>query len=96
MRRLVEDEAHWNAFGFIGAEAELTRAKGPCAAQAGGRTLPVVSLAQDRRCTRMRTARLGRTFSLAFAATIALFAAGGLTAARPSPDAGPGPGTCRY
>jgi tetratricopeptide (TPR) repeat protein len=34
MRRLVEDEAHWNAFGFIGAEAELTRAKGPCAAQA--------------------------------------------------------------
>jgi hypothetical protein len=35
MRRLVEDEAHWNAFGFIGAEAELTRANGPCAAQAG-------------------------------------------------------------
>jgi tetratricopeptide (TPR) repeat protein len=34
MRRLVEDEAHWNAFGFIGAEAELTRAKGPCAAEA--------------------------------------------------------------
>jgi hypothetical protein len=41
----------------------------------------------------MRTARLGRTFSLAFAAGIALFAAGGLTAARPSPDAGSGPGT---
>jgi tetratricopeptide (TPR) repeat protein len=34
MRRLVEDEAHWNAFGFIGAEAELTRANGPCAAEA--------------------------------------------------------------
>jgi len=34
MHRLVEDEAHWNAFGFVGAEAELTRAKGPCAAQA--------------------------------------------------------------
>jgi thioredoxin-like negative regulator of GroEL len=33
MRRLVEDEAHWNAFGFIGAEAELTRANGPCAAR---------------------------------------------------------------
>jgi len=31
MRRLVEDEAHWNAFGFIGAEADLTRANGPCA-----------------------------------------------------------------
>jgi hypothetical protein len=34
MRRLVEDEAHWNAFGYIGAEADLTRATGPCAAQA--------------------------------------------------------------
>jgi tetratricopeptide (TPR) repeat protein len=33
MRRLVEDEAHWNAFGYIGAEADLTRANGPCAAQ---------------------------------------------------------------
>ena len=32
LRRLVEDEAHWNAFGFIGAEADLTRANGPCAA----------------------------------------------------------------
>ena len=32
LRRLVEDEAHWNAFGFIGAEADLTRADGPCAA----------------------------------------------------------------
>jgi hypothetical protein len=32
LRRLVEDEAHWNAFGFIGAEADLTRAGGPCAA----------------------------------------------------------------
>lgn len=30
MRRLVADEAHWNAFGFIGAEADLTRANGPC------------------------------------------------------------------
>ena len=34
MRRLVEDEAHWNAFGFIGAEADLTRANGPCMAEA--------------------------------------------------------------
>jgi tetratricopeptide (TPR) repeat protein len=33
MRRLVDDEAHWNAFGFIGAEADLTRASGPCTAQ---------------------------------------------------------------
>jgi tetratricopeptide (TPR) repeat protein len=33
MHRLVEDEAHWNAFGFIGAEAELTRTDGPCVAQ---------------------------------------------------------------
>lgn len=32
LRRLVQDEAHWNAFGFIGAEADLTRANGPCAA----------------------------------------------------------------
>jgi tetratricopeptide (TPR) repeat protein len=32
LRRLVEDEAHWNAFGFIGAEADLTRTNGPCAA----------------------------------------------------------------
>jgi hypothetical protein len=31
LRRLVDDEAHWNAFGFIGAEADLTRANGPCA-----------------------------------------------------------------
>ena len=31
MRRLVQDDAHWNAFGFIGAEADLTRANGPCA-----------------------------------------------------------------
>jgi tetratricopeptide (TPR) repeat protein len=30
LRRLVEDEAHWNAFGFIGAETELTRVGGPC------------------------------------------------------------------
>jgi hypothetical protein len=30
MRRLVENEAHWNAFGFIGAKAGLTRANGPC------------------------------------------------------------------
>jgi hypothetical protein len=29
-RRLVEDELHWNAFGFIAAETELTRAGGPC------------------------------------------------------------------
>jgi tetratricopeptide (TPR) repeat protein len=28
--RLVEDELHWNAFGFIAAETELTRAGGPC------------------------------------------------------------------
>jgi hypothetical protein len=41
----------------------------------------------------MRTARLGRTFSLAFAAGIALFVVAGLTAAMPSPDAGSGPGT---
>jgi len=34
MRRLVEDEAHWNAFGFIGAEADLARTSGPCAALA--------------------------------------------------------------
>ncbi len=34
MRRLVQDEAHWNAFGFIGAEADLTRANGPCVAPA--------------------------------------------------------------
>ena len=34
LRRLVQDDAHWNAFGFIGAEADLTRANGPCAAQA--------------------------------------------------------------
>ena len=33
-RRLVQDDAHWNAFGFIGAEADLTRANGPCAAVA--------------------------------------------------------------
>jgi tetratricopeptide (TPR) repeat protein len=33
MRRLTEDEAHWNAFGYIGAEADLTRPKGPCAAE---------------------------------------------------------------
>ena len=32
LRRLVEDGAHWNAFGFIGAEADLTRANGPCGA----------------------------------------------------------------
>ena len=32
LRRLVQDETHWNAFGFIGAEAELTRANGPCGA----------------------------------------------------------------
>jgi hypothetical protein len=30
LRRLVQDDAHWNAFGFIGAEADLTRAGGPC------------------------------------------------------------------
>ena len=30
LRRLVQDDAHWNAFGFIGAEADLTRANGPC------------------------------------------------------------------
>jgi tetratricopeptide (TPR) repeat protein len=29
-RRLVEDEAHWNAFGFIAAETDLTRPGGPC------------------------------------------------------------------
>jgi len=29
-RRLVGDEAHWNAFGFIAAETELARAGGPC------------------------------------------------------------------
>jgi tetratricopeptide (TPR) repeat protein len=29
-RRLVEDELHWNAFGYIAAEAELARAGGPC------------------------------------------------------------------
>ena len=34
LRRLVEDEAHWNAFGFIGAEADLTRLGGPCASTA--------------------------------------------------------------
>jgi len=34
MRRLVQDDAHWNAFGYIGAETELTRANGPCAAVA--------------------------------------------------------------
>jgi len=34
MRRLVQDDAHWNAFGYIGAETELTRANGPCAAPA--------------------------------------------------------------
>jgi len=34
MRRLVQDDAHWNAFGYIGAETELTRANGPCVAQA--------------------------------------------------------------
>jgi len=34
MRRLVKDEAHWNAFGYIGAEADLTRKSGPCAAAA--------------------------------------------------------------
>jgi thioredoxin-like negative regulator of GroEL len=34
MQRLVEDEAHWNAFGFIGAEGDLARASGPCAAAA--------------------------------------------------------------
>jgi len=34
MRRLVQDDAHWNAFGFIGAEADLTRANGPCASAA--------------------------------------------------------------
>ena len=32
LRRLVEDEAHWNGFGYIGAEADLTRPNGPCAA----------------------------------------------------------------
>ena len=34
-RRLVQDEAHWNAFGFIGAETELARkdAGRPCAAR---------------------------------------------------------------
>ena len=32
LRRLVQDDAHWNAFGFIGAEADLTRANGPCGA----------------------------------------------------------------
>jgi tetratricopeptide (TPR) repeat protein len=32
MRRLVENEAHWNAFGFIGAETDLTRTNGPCPA----------------------------------------------------------------
>jgi hypothetical protein len=32
MRRLVEDVAHWNAFGYIGAETELARLNGPCAA----------------------------------------------------------------
>jgi tetratricopeptide (TPR) repeat protein len=31
LRRLVEDEAHWNGFGYIGAEVELTRTAGPCA-----------------------------------------------------------------
>ena len=34
MRRLVQDDAHWNAFGYIGAETELTRSNGPCVAQA--------------------------------------------------------------
>lgn len=34
MRRIVLDDAHWNAFGYIGAETELTRANGPCAAPA--------------------------------------------------------------
>ena len=29
-RRLAADEAHWNAFGFIAAETDLTRAGGPC------------------------------------------------------------------
>jgi tetratricopeptide (TPR) repeat protein len=47
MRRLVEDEAHWDAFGFIGAEAELTRANGPCVAQAKS----AVSEGRDRRET---------------------------------------------
>lgn len=28
--RLVGDEAHWNAFGFIAAETELARRAGPC------------------------------------------------------------------
>ena len=35
LRRLVEDEAHWNAFGFIGAETELTRPAGPCGRSKG-------------------------------------------------------------
>jgi tetratricopeptide (TPR) repeat protein len=30
LQRLVGDEAHWNAFGFIAAETELTRKGGPC------------------------------------------------------------------
>jgi len=29
-RRLADDDAHWNAFGFIAAEAELARPAGPC------------------------------------------------------------------
>jgi tetratricopeptide (TPR) repeat protein len=30
LRRIVDDEAHWNAFGFIAAETDLTRPGGPC------------------------------------------------------------------